>query len=79
MELILFANDTNIFMSDRCLDSLTNTISAQITYIFKWSKINKLSLNIKNHFMLFGNKRIRKMKPIKLYIDNILVLSFFAS
>ena len=47
MEFILIADDTNIFMSDKCLDSLINRINIKITNISKWFKINKLSLNIK--------------------------------
>ena len=49
MELILFADDTNIFVSDKCLDSLINRNNIEITNISKWFKINKLSLNIKNN------------------------------
>ena len=70
----LFADDINICMSDKCLDSLISKINIEITYISKWFKINQLSLNIKKtNFMLFCHKRIRKVKPVKIYIDNILV------
>ena len=48
MELILFADDTNTFISDKCLDSLINRINIEITQISTWLKMNKLSLNIKN-------------------------------
>ena len=74
MELILFADDTNICMSDKCFDSLINQIHTEIACISKCFKI-KLSLNIKkNNFLLFCNKRTRKVKPsVKIYIDNILV------
>ena len=62
-------------MRDKCFDSLINKINTEIVCISKWFKINKLSLNIKKkHFMLFCNKRIRKVKPSdKIYINNILV------
>ena len=47
MELILFADDINIFMNDKCLDSLINRINNEITKISKLLKTNKLFLNIK--------------------------------
>ena len=61
MELILFANDINICMSDKCLDSLINRINIEITNISKWFIINKLPLNIKNKFtgVLFCNKKVK--------------------
>ena len=75
MELILFPEDTNIFMSDKCLDSLINKINIEITYISKWFEINKLSIIVKKqNFMLFCNKWIRKIKlSFKKYIGNISV------
>ena len=73
MELILLADDTNIFVSNKCLDSLINRVNIEIILISTWFKINKLSLSIKKN-MLFCNKRIRKVKPsVKIYIDNILI------
>ena len=33
VEFILFADDTNLFMSDKCLDSLINIINIEITKI----------------------------------------------
>ena len=47
MALILFADDTNIFISCKCFDSLINRINIDITKIFISFKINKLSLIIK--------------------------------
>ena len=42
MELILFPDNTNIFMSDKCFDSLINRINIEITKIFKSFKVKKL-------------------------------------
>ena len=56
MELILFVDDTNICMSDKCLDSLINKINIEITNMYKLFKINKLSFNIKKTLCYFAIK-----------------------
>ena len=57
MELILFADDTNIFMSNNRLDILNKRVNYELCKISTWFKINKLSLNVKKtNFMLFTYK-----------------------
>ena len=54
---ILFADDTNMFMSSKDVHSLQTVINQELTLVSKWLKVNKLSLNIKKtHFMIFSNK-----------------------
>ena len=47
IDIILFADDTNIFLSDKCLTTLESRVNTEIQKISRWLKINKLSLNIK--------------------------------
>ena len=54
---ILFADDTNMFMSSKDVHSLQTVINQELILVSKWLKVNKLSLNIKKtHFMIFSNK-----------------------
>jgi len=70
LHFILFADDTNIFRSDKNLNSLINTINSELKKLEIWFAINKLSLNIKKtSFMVFGNRNIPQ--DIILKINNI--------
>ena len=52
----MFADDTNIFLSDSNLITLVNK---ELNHVATWLKANKLSLNAKKtHYMVFSNKRI---------------------
>jgi len=70
LELILFADDTNLFMSDSNLDRLIATVNSDLICLAKWFAINRLSLNInKTNFILFCNmrKRYDKNKVVVLF------------
>ena len=50
---ILFADDTNLFLSGKNLDDMQTLLNEELTEIDLWLKANKLSLNIKKtHYML---------------------------
>ena len=50
----LFADDTQIFCSNKNLDSLVETLNNELVKVSQWFKSNKLSLNIdKTNFMYF--------------------------
>ena len=58
---VLFADDTNMFYSDKNPDKIMETINNELAKIDIWFKVNKLSLNTsKTHYILFGN--IKKAK-----------------
>ena len=46
-EVIMFADDTDIFLKDKAIDKLTENANAELCKISKWFKIYKLSLNLK--------------------------------
>ena len=53
---ILFADDTNLFISDANTDNLYNIINVEMTKISLWFKVNKLKINInKCCFIHFSN------------------------
>ena len=74
LSFILFADDTNIFYSHKCLKSLNEIIQTEINNITDWLNVNKLSLNVsKTKFMLFKsiNKRPKQKISISMNDKNI--------
>ena len=68
---VLFADDTNIFLSGKSLQSMSMTLNEQLTAIYEWLCCNKLSLNVlKTHYMIF-TPRNKKVNDINLYINNV--------
>ena len=62
---ILYADDTNLFISGKNIDNLIQTVNHEIEKVFDWLSVNKLSLNIqKTHYMIFHSR-----KNIKINFD----------
>ena len=71
LNLIMFADDTNLFLSDSSLERLCGNANAELAKIYTWFKLNKLSLNIKKtNFILFGTQNTSNNK-ISIKLDNI--------
>ena len=67
---IMFADNTNIFLSNSNIDDLQVLVNEELSHLAAWLKINKLSLNVKKtHYMFFTNKRSPASK-IKYRINN---------
>ena len=67
---ILFADDTNLFLSGKDGSSLSQTMTSELAQISDWLKANKLSLNIKKtHYMLFSGGK-RPPNDLNIEIDN---------
>ena len=45
LQLILFADDTNVFVSHKDKDCLTNILNAELNKLSLWFRANRLSLN----------------------------------
>jgi len=75
LQLILFEDDTNIFLSDANLDRLISTLNSELACMSKWFAINRLSLNVfKTNFILFCNSRKRYDKcEIKIMLNGIVL------
>ena len=72
--LILYADDTNMFLTHSDLDVLIQNANNELAKLSKWFAANKLSLNIKKtNFILFRtrNKKINCRPEIK--VDNVAV------
>ena len=73
LSLILYADDTSAFTSNKDISLLNNTMSNGLNKSNKWFQSNKLSLNLKkSNFMLFGthNKTKKYNNRFKLHLDN---------
>ena len=60
LSFILFADDTNIFYSDKNINSLINTLNHELVKVASWLRANKLTLHPdKTKFILFhpGRKK----------------------
>ena len=67
---ILFADDTNVFMSGTDIADMCTLLNIELQKIVMWLNSNKLSLNVsKTHYMLFRPHKKCKMK----YDTNILL------
>ena len=58
LENIMFADDTNLFLTGNSIPDVERTINEELVIIAEWFQSNKLSLNIKKtSYMIFGNKK----------------------
>ena len=65
LRFVLFADDTNIFLSGDDVKEINKTLSKQLDKLNSWFAVNKLSLNVsKTNYMIFGNKKIDRYMNI---------------
>ena len=70
LSFILFADDTNLFLSHRDAYTLYNTMNQELKNITTWLSTNKLSLNVnKTHFMIFKTKNRTFSQRMSITID----------
>lgn len=75
-DMILFADDTNMFFSHSSFDTLVALVNDELSKISKWFRLNKLSLNVKKtNYILFRSKRkIINDKGANIAIDGLNLL-----
>jgi hypothetical protein len=67
IEVVMFADDTNLFIKEKSIEKLTETANLELSKISKWFKLNKLSLNIKKtNFILFRNKKRKHLTSVPI-------------
>ena len=72
LSFVLFADDTNIFLSDKNLMNLITILNIELNKLSSWFKCNKLSLNInKTNYMLFQTTHLNVDLDYDIKIDNI--------
>ena len=74
---VMFADDTNLFLSHKDINTLFANMNKELRKIATWFKANKLSLNIgKTKWSLFhpsSKKRFLTRNLPRLYIDNLAI------
>ena len=71
---LLFADDSNMFLSGRNPDSLIESMNIELEKVIDWLNVNKLSLNIKKtHFIIFRKHRDRILLNKSLKINDIVI------
>jgi hypothetical protein len=66
LSFILFADDTTVYLSDKNVDVLYDTMNTELQEVSNWFKCNKLSLNAsKTNLMLLGSTYKTKNTKIK--------------
>ena len=73
MELILIADDTNIFTSGSDLDKLVEHVNGELEKITRWFRLNMLLLQLKrtNYIAFALRGRRTTLKDLDVKIDNI--------
>ena len=73
LDPIMFADDTNLFYSNKNLDFLFETVNKELVNISRWFQANKLSLNAKKtKYILFHKPR----KKIPLNLPSLKINDF---
>lgn len=63
---VVFADDTNLFLSHKYLQQLHNTVNEELAKVDTWFKCNKLSLNTgKTKFIYFAPVDVEEI--LKMY------------
>ena len=71
IDIILFADNTNIFFSDKYLTTLESRVNTEIQKIFRWLKLIN-SLNIKKtNYIIFKSKQKLINFKLNIKLDNI--------
>ena len=74
LSLVLYADDINAFHSDKCLQTLANTMQGEMSKVTKWLNANKLSINTsKTKFIIFESKTKKYETKINLKINNNII------
>ena len=75
-DAILFADDTNLFFQHKDLNCLTDIVNDELSKIFNWFNLNKLSVNLKKtNFILFKMKNKKYVMINKIKINNTEIMS----
>ena len=69
LELVLFADDTNIFAQGKNIADLYNQVNSELEELNRWFRCNKLTLNLKKtEYMFFGGPRQQEVPQATLKI-----------
>ena len=70
LQLILFADDTNVFLSGKDPDYLVNQLNIELNKLSVWFRVNKLSLNLKKtKLIVFNPNQKRRSYNFQILIN----------
>ena len=70
LDVILFADDTNLFISHNDPDYLNDTLNSELNNLSTWFAANRLSLNLsKTNFMVFKPRQKKQLFEFHVSID----------
>ena len=73
LKSIMFADDTNLFISGKSEKELTQVINDELLIVADWFQANLLSLNVKKtSYLIFGNRNVHNLK-LNICIQNTLI------
>ena len=76
---ILFADDTNMFITGRNISELSARLNADLQCVQEWLCCNKLSLNVlKTHYMIFTTRN-RTIDDLDIEIDHVKIDRVFST
>ena len=76
LKFVLFADDTNVFMSSPNFLSLVQSFNTELALLSDWFKANKLSLNLlKTTYLIFGNRKVhnRSNPSVCIMLDGVII------
>ena len=73
-KFIMFADDTNLFLSNINLQLLVSNVNIELAKVSCWLKLNKLSINVKKtYFIIFHSRQWYVISDINITIDGVLI------
>ena len=71
LDMILFADDTNIFYSHKDPNFLNTVVNTELDKLSSWFQANRLSINVKkSNFVIFKSAQNRQNLDFSFFIDN---------
>ena len=71
LDMILFADDTNIFYSHKDPNFLNTIVNTELDKLSSWFQANRLSINVKkSNFVIFKSAQNRQNLDFSFFIDN---------
>ena len=80
LDIHLFADDSNLFCSDKSLSRLETRVNAQLSEVYRWLCANKLSLNIeKSNYIILHSIQRKLNYKIKVFLNNQILKREFST
>ena len=72
LHFVLFADDTNIFLSDHNTSQLFQSANQELKHLTNWFLCNRLSVNIsKSNFIVFSSPKVKlELSDLKITLNN---------